>query len=513
MIESRSSGILLHPTSLPGRFGIGDLGKEAYRFVNWLAGAGQSYWQILPLGPTAYGDSPYQCYSAFAGNPLLIDLDSLVEEGYLSPSDLDSLPDFPPEKVDYGEVIQCKLPLLRKAAENFQTQTEGEEREQYDQFCQEKGWWLDDYTLFASLKNTFEGRSWTRWDKEIVRREPETLDCWRAHLEEDILARKFWQYQFFKQWLALKQHCEMNGIQIIGDIPIYIAHDSVDVWANPHLFHLKPNGDPEVVSGVPPDYFSKDGQLWGNPIYRWDILRDTGFQWWCARFQETLKLIDIARLDHFRGFEAYWEVPAGEKTARNGRWVPGPGSDFFHTLKWNLGNLPVIAEDLGLITPQVEALRDEFDLPGMSILQFAFGSGPANTYLPHNHPKNHVAYLGTHDNDTIMGWWNAGAGASTRTQAHVKKEKDYARRYLNFEDCDQWTFIRALLASPANTAIIPLQDIFGLGNEARMNLPGRSEGNWQWRYTSDMLTDESCDRLLELTEIYGRGKEVEEEEE
>jgi 4-alpha-glucanotransferase len=504
----RCAGILLHPTSLPGRFGIGDLGPEAYRFADFLAKAGQRIWQVLPLGPTGYGDSPYQCFSAFAGNPLLISLEKLVEEGVLSPADLKAAPSFPTHQVDYGRVIKFKLRLLKRAAENFRSETASAERSQYEAFCSQNAFWLDNYALFIALKDAHGGEAvWNRWPQDLTKRHPAALADWQERLSDEIQARKYWQYQFFKQWAALKEHCRRLGIRMMGDIPIFVAHDSADVWARPELFYLDDDGTPAVQAGVPPDYFSATGQLWGNPLYRWDVLAGTGHSWWIERLRATLGVVDIIRLDHFRGFEAYWEVPGTDKTAMHGRWVKAPGHELFETVQKALGELPIVAETLGVITPEVEALREHFGFPGMAILQFAFGLDPqAPELMPHNYPRHLAAYTGTHDNDTTLGWWaSSGPGDSTRTSEQVQREKAFALSYLGTDGREMnWVLIRTLLASVADIAIVPLQDVLSLGSEARMNLPGRPSGNWRWRFTADMLTDPIRQRLAELTMIYER---------
>jgi len=508
MRSPRSAGILLHPTSLPGRFGIGDLGGEAYGFGDWLARTGQRIWQVLPLGPTGYGDSPYQCFSAFAGNPLLINLESLVEEGVLSPADIDSPAPFPVHEVDYGWVIKFKRPLLKKAAENFRREAGSAERGLYEAFCRKNAAWLDNYALFAALKDAHGGEAtWNHWERDIATRQPQAMAHWQATLADEIQTRKYWQYQLFKQWKALKEHCHRLGIRMMGDIPIFVAQDSADVWAHPELFHLDGDGKPAVQAGVPPDYFSATGQLWGNPLYRWDVMAQSGYSWWIERFQATLDLVDVVRLDHFRGFEAYWEVPGADKTAAGGRWVKAPGHELFEAVQKALGELPIVAETLGVITPEVEALRDRFGFPGMAILQFAFGADPqAPEFMPHNYPRHLVVYTGTHDNDTTLGWWTSGGiGDSTRTPEQVKKEKAFALTYLGTDGREMnWVLIRTALASVADTAIVPLQDVLGLGSEARMNLPGQPGGNWRWRFTADMLTDQVGERLAELTRIYDR---------
>ncbi|HET6962935.1 MAG TPA: 4-alpha-glucanotransferase, partial [Terriglobia bacterium] len=376
---SRSSGILLHPTSLPGRFGIGDLGREAYRFADFLHAAKQRVWQVLPLGPTGYGDSPYQVFSAFAGNPLLISPESLAQEGLLSSEDLSDVPNFPAAQVDYGEVIHFKLPLLRKAFERFQSGSVPLAGNAFERFCKQHATWLDDYALFMAIKDAHGGNAWNQWDSAIALREPESLEHWTKKLSDEIESWKFWQFLFFKQWMDLKQYCRARGIQIMGDIPIFVARDSADVWAHPQLFHLDERGNPTVVAGVPPDYFSGTGQLWGNPLYRWDVMASSGYEWWVQRFRAAFELVDMVRIDHFRGFEAYWEVPGDETTAINGRWVNGPGAELFEAVRQALGDLPIAAENLGLITPEVEALRQKLGFPGMAVLQFAFGSGASDS--------------------------------------------------------------------------------------------------------------------------------------
>ena len=506
---SRCSGILLHPTSLPGRLGIGDLGPEAYRFADFLASAGQRIWQVLPLGPTGYGDSPYQCFSAFAGNPLLVSLEKLAAEGDLSPSDLgNDLPEFPNHLVNFGQVVQHRLPLLERAAGNFLTRASATSLEDFQAFCRQNAHWLDNFALFMALKEAHGGQAvWNKWERDIAGRQPEALARWEAALSGPITTQKYIQYQFFKQWSELKAYCHERGIQMMGDIPIFVARDSADVWAHPELFHLDADGDPSVQAGVPPDYFSATGQLWGNPLYRWEAMAETRFAWWIERFRATLKLVDIVRLDHFRGFEAYWEVPGGAQTAVKGRWVKAPGGQLLEAVQKTLGDLPMVAETLGVITPEVEALRDRFGFPGMGILQFAFGTDPqAPEFLPHNYSRHFMVYTGTHDNDTTLGWWtSSGVGDSTRTAENIRAERDFALQYLGTDGREMnWVFIRAILASVADTAIIPLQDVLGLDSKARMNLPGTSSGNWRWRFTADQPTPEVGRRLRELTVIYGR---------
>ena len=504
----RSSGILLHITSLPGRFGIGDLGPSAFEFADFLSDAGLKIWQVLPLNPTGYGDSPYQCFSAFAGNPLLLSLERLVDQGILKPSDLANAPTFPEASVDYGSVINFKFPLLRRAAQTFLADASRSDRAAFDQFCKICTSWLDDYALFMAVKDQHGGIMFTRWDSAICRRDPKALRSWTEKLSSEIQAHKYWQFEFFRQWERLKSHCHERGVRFMGDIPIYVSHDSADVWSHPDLFYLEADGSPTVVSGVPPDYFSATGQLWGNPIYRWNVLASTGYQWWIERFRASLGLFDMVRLDHFRGFEAYWEVPATEKTATNGCWVKGPGEDFFLALQKAFGDLPIVVENLGVITPPVEKLRKQFGFPGMSLLQFAFGNDPQGpSFRPHNYHRDLAAYTGGHDNDTTVGWWNSSAGAgSTRTLEDIEKEHAFARAYLNFHDDSQinWVMIRAVMASVAEIAIVPLQDVLGLGTEARMNLPATVSGNWKWRYRPGVLTKDLSTRLRSFVSLYDR---------
>lgn len=507
MIFPRCSGILLHVSSLPGSHGIGDFGSSAREFVDFLAGSGQKIWQVLPLSPTGYGDSPYQCFSAFAGNPLFIDLKALREEGLLSAQDLNHAPSFPEEYVAYDRVIEFKLGLLHKAAHTFLA--DGAEPDQYafDEFCRDNSEWLEDYALFMACKGIHKNVAWVHWDAELRRRDSASLKRWRIELSSETDFHKFAQFVFFRQWGKLRERCRRCGISIMGDIPIYVAHDSADVWAHPELFRLDERGQPTAVAGVPPDYFSATGQYWGNPIYRWDLSAASGHRWWIDRCRASLRLFDLVRLDHFRGFEAYWEVPAGAATAAEGKWVEGPGAEFFRTLQAELKDLPFVAENLGVITPGVEALRKEFGFPGMSLLQFAFGNDPQGpSFRPHNYSRGLVAYTGGHDNDTTVGWWtSSGVGESTRTDEDIRKERDFTRAYLGFQDEPvNWVFIRTVLASVANVAMIPLQDVLGLGSQARMNLPGTVSGNWKWRYTAGALTKEIKERLQTLTRMYDR---------
>lgn len=492
---SRASGILLHLTCLPSPHGIGDLGANAYRFVDFLAASGQRLWQILPLGPTGYEHSPYTMnFSAFAGNPLLIDLEALAAEGLLNANELQPL-DFPPERIRFSRVIPHKMRYLQEACDLFSPSPA------FDQFCQAQASWLEDYVLFMALLENHDGRDWNTWEAGIARRKPEALEEQTEKLKDRILFHKFVQFKFFKQWTKLRAYTNKHQIQIIGDISIYVCQNSADVWANPDIFQLNPETlEPTYIAGVPPDYFSTTGQLWGNPVYNWDRLVETQFAWWVERFRATLQYVDIVRIDHFRGFEAYWRVPAGEKTAINGEWIPTPGIEFFETLKTKLGDLPIFAEDLGTITPAVETLRDRFHFPGMRILLFAFGDDAQNPYLPHHYIDNTVVYTGTHDNDTTVGWLKRASEA----------ERKFLAEYLGISDDTKiseinWQLIRVALASVANSVIIPLQDILNLGNQARMNDPSVSAGNWRWRYAdSERLTSTLSQRLLKLTQLYSR---------
>lgn len=458
------------------------------------------------MNPTGYGDSPFQCFSSIAGNTLLISLDRLSERGHLSGAALHNPPDFPADRVDFAAALAFKTPLLMKAAQTC-LRNGISEREEFESFCHANADWLDDFALFMACKQAHRGVNWTSWAPEIAQREPRALEEWTARLADELEVIKFWQFEFFRQWQSLRAYSHAHGVSIIGDIPIYVAHDSADVWANREFFHLDARGNPTKVAGVPPDYFSATGQLWGNPIYNWERLGTTGYKWWIHRFQAALRLYDVLRIDHFRGFEAYWEIPATDKTAENGRWVKGPGADLFSRVEAELGDLPIIAENLGVITREVEQIRHRFGYPGMAILQFAFGNDPQGpSFRPHNYERNLVAYTGTHDNDTVVGWWNSkGTGDSIRTPEDVAKEHAFARTYLGFtEQPIHWVLIRGVLASVADTAVIPLQDVLGLGNEARMNLPGTSNGNWRWRVRPDALTPQLAERLKILNQIYQR---------
>lgn len=491
---TRSSGVLLSATSLPSPYGIGDLGPSAFAWVDALARARQAWWQVLPLGYTGYGDSPYQCFSAYAGNPLLISPELLIQEGLLEPSDVADA-DFPADRVDYGRVIPFKTRVLETAWRRFRQQANSDLAAPFAEFCANQAYWLDDFALFMSLKESHGGVSWFDWPDEHRLREPNALATAKSQLAERIELKQFVQFLFFRQWQSLKQYARSRGVGFIGDTPIFVASDSADLWTHHELFQLDEDRRPKVVAGVPPDYFAVTGQLWGNPMYDWDAHRQSGYSWWISRLRATLELVDLVRLDHFRGFEAAWEIPAGNPTAEIGVWGKGPGAELFDAVKQALGGLPVIAEDLGLITPEVEALRVQFDLPGMRILQFAFGGSQENRFLPHLYEQNTTVYTGSHDNDTTLGWFESLAPHESR----------FLRRYAPSTDANlAWDLIRLAWASVADLAVAPLQDVLSLGREARMNTPGVSQGNWQWRFASDMMSDDLLLKLADLTEIYGR---------
>lgn len=497
----RASGILMHPTSLPGPYGIGDLGEYAYDFIVFLAATGQKLWQVMPLGPTGYGDSPYACLSAFAGNPLLISPEKLVEAGDL-PRHAESLQNYPrlsAERVDFEQVAAAKKAVFEETYAFFKVHGRTLEQKRFINFCDcaQNESWLHNYALFAALKEAHEGEPWTKWKAGLVQRDPATLAQYEQALSDRIDYHKYLQYQFHKQWNALRSFARLNGVQIIGDMPIFLAHDSADVWAYQSLFHLDEAGQPLVVAGVPPDYFSATGQLWGNPLYNWEAMAKNDYAWWAERFRVMLTLVDIVRLDHFRGFEAYWEVPAGEETAINGKWVPGPAQAFFAAMQKALGHLPFIAEDLGVITPPVEALRDGFGFPGMKVLQFAFDDTSANAFLPHQHVKNAVVYTGTHDNQTTVSWFES-------RNAEVQQ---FVLNYLGSHNSNyiHWQLIRLALSSVANTVLIPMQDLLGLSDEiGRMNTPGKAEGNWSWRLRDEDISLEIIESLKHWTQLYQR---------
>jgi 4-alpha-glucanotransferase len=491
---NRAAGVLLHPTSLPSSYGIGDLGPSAYAWIDALAQARQRWWQILPLGPTGYGDSPYQAFSAFAGNPLLISPQYLREDGLIDMRDLEGAA-FPASRVDYGPVIQFKNRLLARAWQNFQAGRAAPLKPLFEAFTRAQAGWLDDYALFMALKDAHEGRGWQEWSADARRREPGYLRQARTKLAEAIGSHQLRQFLFLRQWQAVRDYARHRDIRIIGDIPIFVSPDSADVWANPELFQLDAERRPRVVAGVPPDYFSATGQLWGNPLYDWEAMRKAKFGWWVARFRALMSHVDTVRLDHFRGFEAYWEVPAGRPNAIEGRWVKAPGKDLLTALRDALGQLPIIAENLGVITREVESLRTSFELPGMRVLQFAFADTAKNPFLPHNYEQNTIVYTGTHDNDTTVGWY----------QTASEYEKDHVRRYLGRDGRDiAWDLIRTAWSSVGDLAITPLQDVLSLGSDARMNFPGRPQGNWSWRFLPEQVNAWTLDRLADLTRMYGR---------
>jgi len=491
----RSSGVLLHPTSLPGDHGIGDLGPAAHRFVDWLAAAGQSVWQVLPLGPTGYGDSPYQCFSAMAGNPLLLSPERMLEEGLLEPADLAGARSFPEDSVDFGPVIEWKRALHARAAGRFLDRGASALRNELDAWCASHAHWLDDYALFMALKDARDGAPWDAWPAPLRGRDPAALAAAREAQARGVFTHRFLQWCFSRQWHALREHARSRGISVMGDAPIFVAYDSAEVWAHPELFLLDGDGRPTAVAGVPPDYFSETGQLWGNPLYRWDAIAAQGHEWWIARMRALFEVVDRVRLDHFIGFTRSWEIPAGATDARNGRFVPGPGAELFVALERALGTLPIVAEDLGVVTPEVEALRDRFAFPGMKVLQFAFDGSPDNPYLPHRYPPNCVAYTGTHDNDTSTGWYERATPA----------ERETLRRTLGRDVGDPaWDLIGLGQASLADTFLVPAQDLLSLGREARMNFPGRPAGNWTWRVREGALDGALGARLREQTRETGR---------
>lgn len=492
----RLSGLLLHPTALPGEFGIGDLGPEALRFVDFLEATGQTLWQILPLGPTGFGDSPYSCFSTFAGNPLLLSPALLRDEGLVEDWELGHLRELPSDRVDFGRLIERKMALLWQAFGRFARDTA--RQAEFKTFCQAKASWLEDYALFMALKAAQGGKPWFEWPEPLRWRQAGAIATAKGELVETITFHKFLQFCFARQWEAVKAYANVRGIQIFGDAPIYVAGDSADVWANPTLFRLdKTTGEPVLMAGVPPDYFSVTGQLWGNPVYDWEALAATGYAWWIERMKHLLSVVDVIRIDHFRGFESFWAVPQGEKTAENGEWLPGAGKALFHAIAAELGELPIVAEDLGIITPEVEALRDEFGFPGMKILHFAFDSGSGNPYLPHALPRNCLVYTGTHDNDTTVGWFNGRS----------PEERENVRRYLGYASADgiQWDLIRTAWSTVADWAIAPVQDLLGLGSDCRFNLPGSPTDNWAWRLWPEALEpDWLRGRLAHFTDLYGR---------
>jgi 4-alpha-glucanotransferase len=490
----RVAGVLLHPTSLPGIYGVGDLGDELIAFLDWAVTAGVRLWQVLPLNPPGYGNSPYGCLSSEAGSPLLVSPQRLLQEGLITPEVVGEVPHFDPHHAQFDDVRVWKGRLLREAWSNFQNGDWPAMRRAVSHFEAEEREWLDDFAAYMAIKEAHGFAPWWEWPQELAQREPAALKKTRKELNGEIRFQKFIQFLFFKQWRAIRDAAAARGIRIMGDVPIYVAQDSADVWANRELFQLDESGAPTVVAGVPPDYFSATGQRWGNPLYRWDVLRETGYRWWISRIRTNLELTDIVRLDHFRGFAAYWEIPAHEPTAIHGRWMPGPGKPLFDALRNALGGLPLVAEDLGFITPEVHELRHAIGVPGMRVLQFGFGQ-PDSPHLPHRFDAETVVYTGTHDNDTALGWFHRAS----------EGERELARSYLG-DDCNDisWALIRAAYTSVAETAIVPIQDILGLGSEARMNTPGDALHNWGWRLTSRALTPNHATRLRRLAEITGR---------
>jgi 4-alpha-glucanotransferase len=506
MIFPRHSGILLHPTSLPGRFGIGDLGAEAFKFIDSLHNAGQHLWQILPLGPTGISNSPYNSSSVLAGNPLLINPGQLVSRGLLQEKDIENIPPFPSERVDYGAVYTFKQQIIHKAFDKFHAAPPAAEEKEFELFCGQKSSWLDVYSLFMALKEQYRFSPWQEWPEDIKWKKPAALESAVKDMASQTGYFKFEQFLFYTQWTALKQYCNKKEVSLIGDLPIFINLDSDSVWGNPDLFDLDSSGYPLDVAGVPPDYFSSTGQFWGNPLYSWDEMERTGFSWWKDRIMGTLEMVDTIRLDHFRGFETYWAIPAGSKSAVYGKWMPGPGEKLFRAIETTNGHLPLIAEDLGMITDSVRALRDKLGFPGMRVLQFAFGdSSRTNEHLPYNYIPHSVAYTGTHDNDTTSGWFHGGVQSSTMNEKQRKEEQERALKYTGTDGREiNWDFIRLVLSSVANTAIVPLQDVMGLDGTARMNTPATTSGNWEWRFTDSDKLDRGWNRLREMTSIYGR---------
>ncbi len=494
MSFARAAGILLHPTSLPSRGGIGDFGPAAYRFVDFLASARQGVWQVLPLGPLGYGNSPYSSTSAFAGNPLLISLERLAEHGWISPSKVDQLSSSP-GPVEYDKVFSGKLPLLFEAGRNFLKSASQDALRRFADFCTENAWWLDDFVLFDALRARQKLEPWNHWPRELASREPDALERARNELADDISIRSALQFAFYEQWQALRAYCADRAIRIVGDVAIFVNYDSADVWTHRELFRLSENLDPEVVAGVPPDFFSKTGQRWGNPLYRWDVMKQRGYGWWIQRLRWATRNCDYVRLDHFRGFDQFWEIPANEETAVNGQWVDGPRDDLFSHVRQALGGLPFFAEDLGYITPEVHELRQRLQIPGMCVLQFGFGDEGAHMYLPHR-SSGKVIYTGTHDNDTVVGWWKSAAADHERRNAET-----YVGRC---EDGIHWAFIRSAQSSPAELSIVPMQDVLGLGSDARMNTPSLDRGNWRWRLHEDQLKPDLASKLALLAELTDR---------
>ena len=491
----RASGILLHPTSLPSPGGIGDFGPAAYEFADFLASARQAVWQVLPLGPVGHGNSPYSSISAFAGNPLLVSLERLADRGWIDRSRVAAMPTTD-GAVDYATVFRRKLPILFEAARNFVRSASGNARSRYQAFCHQNRWWLDDFALFDGLRARHKLESWNRWPPKLTHREPDALRKAQAEMQQDLDLRCVVQFFFFEQWKALRNYCAERSLRIAGDMAIFVNFDSADVWTHPDLFRLTSTLDPEVIAGVPPDFFSKDGQRWGNPLYRWDVMREQGYSWWIDRMRWLTQNFDYIRLDHFRGFSQFWEIQATEPTAIKGRWVDGPKDELFVKLREALGGLPFFAEDLGYITADVHELRTRLNIPGMAVLQFGFGDPGAHTHLPHTFTPEKVVYTGTHDNDTLLGWWKSGATEHERQQvdAYVGPSQDGIH----------WAMIRAASGSVASLCVIPLQDALGLGSEGRMNVPSLEQGNWRWRFEGDMLRPELAKKLATLAEVSDR---------
>jgi len=496
----RASGVLLHITSLPSRYGIGDFGKEAYNFIDFLKKTHQKLWQILPLNPPGHGGSPYNCFSAFAGNALLISIDKLIQDGLLKVEEVSSVPNFTETKVEFPKVIKFKNELFLKAFNRFDKSAEGDN---YAQFKKENEYWLSDFCFYMALKEHFDNEVWNRWDKDIAFREKQAIERYQNKLADEIRYQEFLQYIFSKQWSELKHYANHKGIKIIGDLPIFVAHDSSDVWVHPELFDLDDKGNPRKVAGVLPDYFSKTGQLWGNPHYNWKCIQEDNFLWWIKRFEKLLEQVDITRIDHFRGFEAYWEVDASEKTAIKGKWVKAPGYELFSAVKQYLGNLPIIVEDLGFITPEVNEMKKKFEFPGMKILQFSFDEKAPIKSRPEGYEKHCVAYTGTHDNDTLLAWYR-GLIQSKNTSKLKILEKYYGINNGMSEEKICWALIEAAYKTSANFVIVPLQDILCLDNEARMNYPGTVGGNWLWRYKKGDITKGMEEKLAILTRKYNR---------
>jgi 4-alpha-glucanotransferase len=494
----RAAGILLHPTSLPSRGGVGDFGPAAYQYVDFLASARQGLWQVLPLGPLGYGNSPYSSTSAFAGNPLLISLERLVDHLWIERDKLDSVHSTALTEsgsVAYDQVFAYKMPLLFEAARSFLRVASADARRRFEDFCAENSWWLDDFVLFDAIRARHKLASWNQWPHDLAHRDPAALQKARQELADDIQIRSALQFAFYEQWRALRRYCSDRAIRVVGDVAIFMNYDSAEVWTHRELFRLKDDLEPEVVAGVPPDFFSKTGQRWGNPLYRWDVMKHCGYEWWIQRLRWATQNCDYIRLDHFRGFDQFWEIPAADDTAVNGRWVDGPRDDLFLKLRESLGGLPFFAEDLGHITPEVHALRDRLQIPGMAVLQFGFGDEGAHMYLPHR-SQGKAIYTGTHDNDTVVGWWHSGAAEHERRNAEA-----YVGRC---DDGIHWAFIRSALCSPASLSMIPLQDLLGLGSEARMNTPSLHGGNWRWRFDQQQLTRDLATKLALLVELSDR---------